>query len=77
MSFLGCVSVGGVPRWWYFTESTPPRKDTGVFESFGRFIIVLLDQSVTITLYICVLYIYIYSEKNIVLVFVPRVDSDK
>ena len=27
----------------YITDSTPPRKNTGVFESFGRFIIVLLD----------------------------------
>ena len=26
-----------------FTVSTPMRKDTGVFESFGRFIILLLD----------------------------------
>ena len=25
------------------TDSTPPRKDTGVFEGLGRFIIVLLD----------------------------------
>ena len=31
-----------------------------MFESFGRLIIVLLDEGVTITLYICVLYIYIY-----------------
>ena len=36
---------------------TPLRKDTGVFESYGRFIIVSLDKSVTITLYICVLFI--------------------
>ena len=27
----------------YIAASTPLRKDTGVFESFGRFIIVLLD----------------------------------
>ena len=26
-----------------FTDSSPPRKDTGVFEIYGRFIIVLLD----------------------------------
>ena len=26
-----------------FTDSTPPRTDTEVFKSFGRFIIVLLD----------------------------------
>ena len=33
------------------------RKDTGVFESFGRFIIVLLDKSVTSTLYAFALFI--------------------
>ena len=50
VSFLsGVLSV--------YTESTPQRKDTGVFEIYGRFIIVLLDQSVTITIYICVLFI--------------------
>ena len=27
----------------YFTDSTPLRKDTGVFESYGRLIIILLD----------------------------------
>ena len=43
------------PQW-----CTPLRKDTGAFESFGRFIIVLLDKTVTITLYICDLYIHIY-----------------
>ena len=40
-----------------FTASTPLRKDTGVFVGIGRFIIVLLDQSATTTLYICVLLI--------------------
>ena len=35
-----------------FTDRTPPRKDTGVFESFGRIII-----AVTITLHFCVLII--------------------
>ena len=27
----------------YITDSTPLRKDTGVFESYGRLIIILLD----------------------------------
>ena len=40
-----------------FTAITPLSKDKGVFESFGRIIIVLLDLSDTTTLYI---YIYIY-----------------
>ena len=52
MSFLsGVLSV------FFLADSTPLRMDTGVFESFGRFTIVLLDQSVTITLYTCVLFI--------------------
>ena len=36
-----------------------------MFKSIGRFIIVLLDQSVTTTLYIYffLMYIYIYNEK--------------
>ena len=55
VSFLGGV-LSVIAK---FTDSTPPRKDTGVFKSFGRFIIILLDESVTITLYICVLYIHI------------------
>ena len=41
-----------------------------MFESYGRFIIVLLDLNATITLYICVLFIiytYIYTGKFIVL----------
>ena len=40
-----------------FTASTPLWKETGMFESLGRFIIVLLDYSVTTTLLICVLLI--------------------
>ena len=36
-----CVSV--VVFLFAFTAGTPLRRDTGVFESFGRFIIVLLD----------------------------------
>ena len=36
-------------------KTTPLGKDTGVFESFGRFIIVLLDESVTTTPYVCAL----------------------
>ena len=43
-----------------FTARAPLRMDTGVFECLGRFIIVLLDQGVTTTPYICILYIYIY-----------------
>ena len=29
--------------WSVFTDSTPLMKDTGVFESYGRLIVVLLD----------------------------------
>ena len=46
-----------------FTDSTPLRKDTGVFESFGRFIIILLDLSVTNTLYICVIYMLLIEQE--------------
>ena len=45
-----------LPQWC--TANTPLRKDAGMFESLGRFIIVLLDLSVTTTLYISVIYIY-------------------
>ena len=36
-------TVGKKIKLNFFTDSTPLRKDKGVFESFGRFIIVLLD----------------------------------
>ena len=46
---------------YLFTASTPLRKDTQVFKSFGRlFFCALFDQSVTTTCYICVLFMYIY-----------------
>ena len=38
--------------WIIHRQNTPLRKEIGVYENIGRFIIVLLDQSVTITLYI-------------------------
>ena len=36
----------------YFTASTPLRKDTGVFESFGRFIIGLKCHNYALYIYI-------------------------
>ena len=44
-----------------FTAITPQSKDKGVFESFGRIIIVLLDLSDTTTLLYIYIYIYIYT----------------
>ena len=47
--------------------------ETGIFGSVLTGYYCLISE-ITITTYI---YIYIYGEKNIVLVFVPRVDYDK
>ena len=51
-----------VSAYWIIYEQNTniELSNTDVFESFGRFIIVLLDLSVTTTLYICVLFICIY-----------------
>ena len=48
-----------LPQW-----STPLRKDTGVFESYGRFIGLKCHNY---ALYLCFIYIYMY------LIIIPRI----
>ena len=59
--------------------SLPPIHHLERTNECSKALVVLLDESVTTTLYICVIYVYIYicGEQNIVLVLAPLVDSDK
>ena len=55
------------------TDSTPPRKDTGVFESFGRFIIGLKCHNYA--LYLCFVYVYIYTYMMYFLIMPIEIES--
>ena len=54
------VAIFSMHIYIFFTDSTPPRKDTGVFESLGRFI---GSKCHNYALYIFI-YIYIHITAN-------------